>query len=442
MTFHSFKKYYSLFKEKTGEAWKKLIFSLQPMVEKVEFLLNRYVQFDRRPLWMRVSIIVGGILAGFFSLWLLGRLGGLVLTKTCTAVLDSGVTSRIGRRVKPVIVEAAKVSPGTISRRIQTVGRLRPNHSVTLKAEINGRIEEIAVKEGSIVEKDDLLIQFDDRDAKAELMEAEATLELREAAFKRSEAIKKIEAAKNYDEAKAGLEIARAKVATAKARLSKMQIRASFSGTMGLIEPSVGAYVQAGQEIGTLVDNNPMKVDFKIPERNLLEVGVGQGVEIRMDGFADKMFLATVEAIDSKVDAQSHSIPVRATVPNASGDLRGGLFANINLIVGEKGGILLVPESALERDGDIEYVWVIRRSKAMRQKVLTGSKEKGNIEIIAGLNSGDLVVVTGQMRLGGDGSLVKVLNLNDDGTERLQDEKKKIEDEDAKADEKEDAKAG
>lgn len=432
MKFDFLNKYYFLFKSKMMNAWVRLISIVKPMAEKIEILLNRYVQFDKRPLWMRMSIIIGGIFAGFVALWLLARLGGLVVTKTCTAVLDSGVTSRIGRRTKPVIVEAAKVSPGTIARRIQTVGRLRPNHSVTLKAEINGRIDEIAVKEGAVVEKDELLIQFDDRDAKAELLEAEATLELREAAFKRSSAIRKIEAAKIYDEAKAGLEIARAKVSTAKARLSKMQIRAPFSGTMGLIEPSVGAYVQAGQEIGTLVDNNPMKVDFKIPERNLLEVGVGQGVEIRMDGFADKMFLATVEAIDSKVDAQSHSIPVRATVPNPSGELRGGLFANINLIVGEKGGTLLVPESALERDGDIEYVWVIRRNKAMRQKVLTGSKEKGNVEIIAGLNNGDLVVVAGQMRLGGDGSLVKVLNLNDDGTERSTEEKKKIEAEDAK----------
>ena len=432
MTFHSWKKYYTDLKTKLLSLWGALCVALRPLALHTENTLNRYIQFDKRPLWMRISIIVGGIIAGIFSLWVLGRLGGLVLTKTCTAVLDSGVTSRMGRRIKPVIVEAAKVSPGTIARRLQTVGRLRPNHSVTLKAEVPGKIEEILVKEGSSVEKDELLIQFDDRDVKAELLEAEATLELREAAFKRSEAIKKIDAAKNYDEAKAGLEIARAKVATAKARLSKMQIRAPFSGIMGLIEPSVGAYVQAGQEIGTLVDNNPMKVDFKIPERNLLDAGVGQGVEIRLDGFPDKMFLATVEAIDSKIDAQSHSIPVRATVPNASGELRGGLFSNINLIVGEKGGALLVPESALERDGDTEYVWVIRRNKAHRQKVLTGSKEKGKVEIVAGLNNGDMVVITGQMRLGGDGSLVKILNLNDDGTERSQDDQKKIKEDDEK----------
>lgn len=393
--------------------------------------LNKYIKFDKKTGPAKVGIILAGVVAGFFALWVVARLGGLIVYNACVVVVDSGVSSKFGKRTKPAVVEAAKVLPGTISRRIQTVGRLRPNNIVVLKAEGHARITDIPIQEGSEVKKDDLIIQFDDAEAKAELDDAEATLLLREGALKRMQALKGVAAGKELDEAKAGRDIALAKVETAKARLEKTQIKAPFDGVMGLIEPSPGAYVQAGNELGTLVENNPMKVDFKIPERNLHEVAIGQGIEIRLDGVPDEVLLAAVEAIDSKVDSQSHSIAIRGSVPNPKGNLRGGLFASINLIVGEKGDALLIPESALDREGEIEYVWLIKRNKASRQKVLTGSKEKGKVEIITGISPGDIVVTAGQMRLASNGHPVKILNLNEDGSEKPKEEQKKIEDADA-----------
>ena len=402
--------------------------SLKEKFRKNLEFLDKYIKFDKQSTPKKIGIVSAGMIAGFAAVWLVARLGGLLVYNACVIVVDSGVKSKFAKRTKPAAIEAAKVIPGTISRRIQTVGRFRPNNIVTLKSEINGRITEIKVKEGSDVKKDDILIQFDDADAKAELHDAQSTLVLREADLKRMEALKKVEAVKKYDEAKAAFEIAKAKIEIAKARLAKTQIIAPFDGVIGLIEPSPGAYVQAAQEMATVVDNNPMKVDFKIPERNLHEVGIGQGIEIKLDGFPDQIFTATVEAIDSKVDHQSHSIAVRGTIPNAKELLRGGLFANVSLIVGEKGDALLVPESALEREGDIEYVWVVKRNKASRKRVLVGTKEKNKVEIITGINPGEIVVTAGQMRFAGDGHPVKLLNLNEDGSEKPDAEKKKLED--------------
>ncbi|MBX9977486.1 MAG: efflux RND transporter periplasmic adaptor subunit [Alphaproteobacteria bacterium] len=402
--------------------------SAQRLASKGFKFLDRYIKFDKQPTASKVGIISAGVISGFFALWLVAKLGGLIVYNACAIVVDSGVSSKFSKRTKPAMIEAAKIVPSTISRRIQTVGKMRPNNSVILKSEINGRVTDLPIKEGSDVKKGDILVQFDDADAKAELKDADATFILREADFKRSAELKSknIESTKKYDEAKAAFAMAEAKVETAKARLAKTQILAPFDGTLGLIEPSPGTYVQAGQEIATLVDNNPMKVDFKIPERNFHEVGMGQGLEIRLDGFQDQVFLATVEAIDSKIDHQSHSIAIRGTIPNAKGFLRGGMYANISLIVGEKGDALAVPESALEREGDIEYVWVVKRNKASRRRVLVGTKEKNKVEIITGLNPGEIVVTAGQMRFAGDGHPVKMLNLNDDGSEKPKEEQKKL----------------
>lgn len=301
---------------------------------------------------------------------------------------------------------------------------------IVLKAEIHGRIRDIPVREGSEVKKDDIIIQFDDLDAKAELDEAVATLELRDADLARMNALKHVEATKKVDEARAARDVAFARVEKAKATLAKTQIKASFDGTMGLIEQSPGTYVQAGQEIGTLVENNPMKVDFKVPEKYFNDIGIGQAIEVRLDGFKDQVFQATVEAIDSRVDDKSHSVAVRGTLPNGNGLLRGGLFANTHLVIGEKGDALLVPESGLEREGDDEFVWVVKRNKASRHRVLTGSREKGKVEVISGINPGDIVVAVGHMRFRGDGQPVKIINLNEDGTEKTKDEQEKIRKED------------
>lgn len=402
---------------------------IQKLKQHIKSVIHE-LRFSERPLLVKVAIMALGLFVGFCIIWGATRLGGLVMHSACSVIMSDDTQERLRRRAKPVLIEASKVTPGVISKKIQTVGKLRPNNMIVLKAEIHGRIREIPVREGSDVKKDDVIIQFDDLDAKAELDEAVSTLELREADLKRMNALKHVEATKKVDEARAARDVSFARVEKAKATLAKTQIKASFDGTMGLIEQSPGAYVQAGQEIGALVDNNPMKVDFKIPEKYFNEIGIGQAVEVRLDGFKDQVFRASVEAIDSRVDDKSHSVAVRGTLPNANGLLRGGLFANVHLVIGEKGGALLVPESGLEREGDDEFVWVVKRGKASRRRVLTGSREKGKVEIISGIDAGDIVVAVGHMRFRGDGQPVKIINLNEDGSEKAKEEQEKIRKED------------
>jgi len=392
--------------------------------------LGKKINFQKQSVRKQYAILGLGILVGFVALWVVVRIGGLVLFSTCSYVLESGSSQSFARRLKPASVEAYKVAPGTISKRIQTVGRLRPSEIVTLKSEIPGRITEILFKQGGNVKKGDILIQFDDADAKADFKDAEARLAQATADFNRISELRSrnIESGKKFDEAKAAFAVSEAKLLGAKARLDKTQIRAPFDGAIGIMEQSPGTYVQQGQELVTVVENNPMKVDFRIPEKNLHDVGGGQAAEIKLDGFPDQIFTATVEAIDSKVDHQSHSIAVRGTIPNPQGLLRGGLFTNVSLIIGEKGDAILIPESALEREGEMEFVWVIKNNKASRRRVLTGTKENNKVEIVAGLNSGEIVVMAGQMRLGSDGHPVRMLNFNEDGTEKPKEEQKKIDD--------------
>lgn len=364
----------------------------------------------------KIPFIAGGILVGGLALWVLGKVLGPVtrpiIKDVCLTYLEMN-QGRQGGGGRVVDVEAVRVATGTMTKRITTIGKLRANEEVMLRSEMAGRITEISFKEGEAVEKGDVLIRFDDAEVAAELTLAEAELTLRKADYERIAKLRSqnIESVKRFDEVKAHLATAEAKLAKVKAQLEKTKIIAPFSGNIGLIDVSVGAYVQVAQDLVKLVDNSPIKIDFKVPEQNVHDVGSGQTAEMTLDGFPDETFIATVVSVDASLDAVSHSLSLRATSPNDDGRLRAGMFTSISLIVGEKGNTIMVPESAVTRDGEREFVWVVQNGRAGRRRVITGTREKGKVEIIQGLRSDELVVTAGQIKLG-EGTSVSVTNLD------------------------------
>ena len=370
----------------------------------------------------RIALLIGGALIGALIIGFGFKMATPVVKKVCQSILDS--PDKPGREARVVSVEAIVLKPGTISRRITTVGKLRANESVTLRAEMQGRIKEIAFKEGTMVKKGDVLIQFEDEELQAELTKAEAEVEYREVRFGRFESLqtKGLGRGIEFDQERGQLNMAKAQLEVAKAKLAKATIYAPFDGKIGLIQDaSVGAIVDGQKELVTLVDFDPMKIDFKVPEKFIHDIGVGQTAEVKLGSMPDQNFQATIEAIDSRVDPHTHSISVRAVAPNEDGKLQAGLFASIGVIIGVKNDALLVPESALGREGDIEYVWVVVNGKSGRKRVLTGTKENGQAEITAGLRPDEIVVTSGQLKLG-EGTPVKISNMGEGDIEVTDDD--------------------
>jgi membrane fusion protein, multidrug efflux system len=352
----------------------------------------------------KAPFIIGGVVAGALGLWVIGKITAPLfspyLKDACRSFLGEDAAA-MRQQMQPAVVETARLIRGTITKRISTVGLLHANAEVMLRSEIAGRIKEVRFKEGEQVNKGDALILFENADLKAEVEGAQAELTLRQADFDRMTKLQaaKIESVKKYDEAKANFESAKARLDKAQAALDKTTIVAPFEGIIGLIDIDPGLFVQAAQDLVKLVDNTPIYVDFKIPEKNLHDVAVGQLAEVKLDGFPDEKFIATVEAIDSSVDPISHSIAIRTTIPNENGKLRSGLYANVSLIIGEKPDALLVPESALLRDGNRELIYVVHEGRAQLVPVITGTRENAMVEIVSNLREGLNVVTAGQIKL-------------------------------------------
>jgi len=238
----------------------------------------------------RIALLLGGTLIGALAIGFGFKMATPVVKKVCQSILET--PDKIAREARVASVEAIVVKPGTISRRITTVGKLRANEFVTLRAEMQGRIKEIAFKEGSIVKKGDILIRFDDEELQAELARTEADVEYRQVRFGRFESLqnKGLGRGTEYDQERGQLNMAKAAVEVARAKLAKATIYAPFEGKIGLIDVSVGAIVDGQKELVTLVDFDPMKIDFKIPEKFIHDIGVGQTAEVKLDSIPDHLF--------------------------------------------------------------------------------------------------------------------------------------------------------
>lgn len=309
-----------------------------------------------------------------------------------------------------VPVEAAQVRIESVSDEVSAVGTLRSNESVMIRPEIAGRISAINFDEGEPVEVGQVLVSLDDSTHQAELADARAALKLAESNFRRLDELfgKGSITARERDEALARLESTRATLQLSQARLDKTDVDAPFAGMLGLRRVSPGDYVTPGQDLVNLEDIDPIKVDFRIPERYLSSLSTGQLIRVHVDAFPGRSFDGEVYAIDPQIDPAGRSIAIRAYIDNPDLVLRPGLFARVRLIVAERPDAMVVPEQAIVPRGDQRYVFRVVDGKAALTEVSIGQRRGGDVEIVAGLSEGDTVITAGQLKIR-DGAPVAVL---------------------------------
>ncbi len=301
-----------------------------------------------------------------------------------------------------VAVETAEVAVQAMPDEVSAVGTLRSNESVVLRPEVSGRISAIRFEEGQPVARGAVLIELDAAVERAELQQARANLDLARSNYRRTEELfgREFVSRTARDEAASRLAVARAAEQLAQARLERMRILAPFDGIVGIRNVSVGDYVKDGAELVNLEDISSLKVDFRLPEIHLQQLRTGQSLEVGTDTLPGERFAATVRAIDPLVDAQGRAVLVRAALANPDGRLRPGVFARVRLTLAERSEVVVVPEEALmPMPGGDTFVYRVVDGLAQRVAVRIGVRRDARVEIVEGLQAGDVVVTAGQLKL-------------------------------------------
>ena len=229
----------------------------------------------------------------------------------------ASTSSSVEPAKKTLRVRAHRVFPIQLTERLATTGTVRANEEVDIVSEISGKISNIYFEEGTRVAAGVLLLKIDDSELVADRQRALYRVELAERAEARQQQLLDdgVISSETYDVALGELNVLRAELQLIEAQLLKTEIRAPFSGVIGLRWVSPGSYLSPQTRIASLNDLDPVKLDFSVPEKYSSLMRAGDAISFAVEGF-ERTFPGTIYAVEPSVDATTRSLRVRARCPN------------------------------------------------------------------------------------------------------------------------------
>jgi len=292
------------------------------------------------------------------------------------------------------------IIPTHLSELINQSGTLRPDEEVDLTFETSGKIVQINFTEGTRVKKGDLLAKVNDKPLQAQLEKLEAELKMTEAKEFRQRSLldKDAISQESYDQVQTDVQTINADINLIKANISQTELRAPFDGIVGLRYVSEGSFTNASTKIAKLIKISPIKIEFSISEKYASEIKIGYPITFTIVG-NDKVFSASVYAIDPKIDLDTRTVLLRALYQNKNEELRPGTFASVTLELSKIDNAIAIPTEALIPQMDGEQVFIYKGGKASSVKVNTGLRTESHIQITDGLKFGDTLITSGIMQL-------------------------------------------
>ncbi len=299
----------------------------------------------------------------------------------------------------PVAVTVHEVAAREFADQVVAAGTLRAEESTEISANVTERVEELRFEDGHKVAAGELLAVLSAEEEQGILDSAEATLEEEQRELRRLEPL----VGRGVSEAdvaarRTRLAVAQARIAQVRAQLADRRITAPFAGRVGLRRISPGALVEPGDVITTLDKTATMKLDFTVPETFLDTLRPGLAIDARSGAFPGRDFRGEVSEIDSRVDPVTRAVAVRALIPNPDDALRPGMLMTVTLDRNPRSSVA-VPERAIVPVGEVKAVFRIVDGVARRVTLDTGRREPGWVEVLEGLDEGDLVVTDGVLSL-------------------------------------------
>ncbi len=307
----------------------------------------------------------------------------------------------------PPVVNGFVIKYTTLSEDLELPGTIIANEETEVHPEISGRLTYLNATEGRVVSMGTLIAKIYDGDLKAQLNKLTVQLRVQEQTIKRYEELLKINGVsrQEYDLIVLQSSNIRADMEIVQSNILRTEIRAPFSGTLGLRMISPGAYISPQTTLTTIRQNNELKLDFILPEKFTSKLRPGQMVNFTSEG-NNKIYQAKIIATESGISEENRGLKLRAAVTNNDGNILPGNFAKISLSFDPDLKAIMIPSQAIIPQARGKQVVVYHNGEIAFVDVVTGARDSAMVQITSGLNAGDTIIVTGLMGLKPKGKVV------------------------------------
>jgi membrane fusion protein (multidrug efflux system) len=317
----------------------------------------------------------------------------------------------------PATVSATEVRRETWADDLMAVGTLRAVAGTDVTTEASGIVDGIEFESGDQVAAGAVLVTLVTSTDRAQLAALEAQQRLAEQELERVQQLyeRRVSSKSDLDRADAQAASAKANVEAQRAKVEQKVIRAPFAGVLGIRKVDIGQYLSAGNPIVTLTALDRIYVDFTLPQQHLADVAEGQAVDVILEAFGDRRFVGQITAIEPQVDVATRNFTARATLVNDDHELRPGMFARVEIALGNPEDVIVVPQTAVSFNPYGDSVWIITEAAegggltAQRRVVRTGRRQGDLVAIADGVDVGEQVATSGLLKLR-NGSTVIINN--------------------------------
>jgi len=345
----------------------------------------------------------------------------MILMLLATLLIVAGLGFVKFRQIQAAIAQAAAFQPPpdavtTIAAReeawpatLSALGTMAAVQGVTVSADLPGTVDRVQFDSGQTVSAGDVLAVLDTREERARLAAFEAQSELAKLTFDRMQGLltEQVISKAEFDRATAEYRQVQAQAEEVRAVIQRKTIRAPFAGILGIRQVNLGQYLAGGAALVTLQSLNPIYVNFSVPQQSVAQIPAGRAVRVAAGGLSGS-WTGHVTAIDSKVDETTRNIQVQATLANADGRLKPGMFVQAEVELGPRDRVLVLPASAISYAPYGDSVFVVgdlkspqgKTYRGVRQQIVKLGPARGDqIAVLSGIKAGDEVVTSGLFKL-------------------------------------------
>jgi membrane fusion protein (multidrug efflux system) len=312
---------------------------------------------------------------------------------------DRGKSDGDNPRISAAIpVQVAAVKKDDISLSLMQTTTIEAIRQVDILTKVSGQVIKLPVEEGVKVKKGDLLAELNEAELKIEFMKTKISMETDKTMLERAKNMleKKLIADENYEITRLQYESSKAAHEAAHLQLNYTSVRAPFNGVVTVRNIELGQRVNVNQSLFVVADFNPLRAKIYVPEKDIGRIYEGQRAKITIEAEPGLDFSGVVKMISPVVDPSSGTSKVTIDIDDHKGKLKPGMFASIFITTETHNNALIIPKKALILESDLDQVYIYQEGNAHKVNLKVGFTSGDDLEVLSGLEEGDLVVIAGQ----------------------------------------------